>query len=413
MKYGCIGKSLSHSYSGEIHARLSKEPYALLELDERELPAFFAKKEFCGINVTIPYKEVVIPYLDELDESAKAVGAVNTIVKRDGRLIGYNTDFYGLGALFSRMGVSLKGKRVVILGSGGTAKTARALAKMQGAKAVFVVSRERGKGDLVYGDLQKVAKDVEILIQTTPVGMFPHDEGTPVSLGDFPHLEALVDAVYHPLRTNLVATAQANGINAAGGLYMLVSQAAKSASLFHGTNYDEATVEEIYQALLKEKENLVLIGMPGSGKSTVGRLLAERLGRPFYDLDEEIERRTKKTIPTLFSEGGEALFRAEETDTVAELSKTTGAVIATGGGTPLSKENLVALRRNGSLWLLDRPLEELLPTESRPLANSRAALEQLYSERMPYYRSICDQRIQIDGDPEETVQTLEQKWRNV
>ena len=282
MKYGCIGKSLSHSYSKEIHARLSAEPYELFELNEGELTDFFQTRDFCGINVTIPYKETVIPYLDALDESAKAVGAVNTIVNDGGSLVGYNTDFYGLGALLSRMGVSLQGKTVVILGSGGTSKTAVALARAQGAREVLVVSRTKGKGDLVYGDLHTVAKDAEILIQTTPVGMYPHDEDCPVALEDFAKLEAVVDAVYHPLRTRLVVEAEAKGIKAAGGLYMLVSQAARSASLFHGTSYGDKTIETIYRSLAKEKENLVLVGMPSSGKSTVGRLVAERLGRSFY-----------------------------------------------------------------------------------------------------------------------------------
>ena len=258
MKYGCIGKKLSHSYSVEIHARLSKAPYELLELDEGELSAFFAEKGFCGINVTIPYKEAVIPYLDELDPVAKEIGAVNTIVKKERRLVGYNTDFCGLDALLSREGISLRDKTVMILGSGGTAKTARALAMAQGAKAVFVVSREKGRGDLVYEDLTDAAKQTEVLIQATPVGMYPQDEGKPVDLDAFASLESVVDAIYHPLRSALVTEASARGIKAVGGLYMLVSQAAKSASLFHGTNYRNDEIEAIYQALLKEKENLLV-----------------------------------------------------------------------------------------------------------------------------------------------------------
>ena len=411
MKYGCIGKSLSHSYSKEIHARLSEEPYELLELDESERSDFFAKRDFCGINVTIPYKESVIPYLDELDESARAVGAVNTIVNREGRLVGYNTDVYGMGALLVRMGLSLRGKNVMILGTGGTSKTALALAKEQGANSVLRVSRTRGSGDLVYADLKDAAKETEILIQTTPVGMYPNDNGCPVSLALFPHLEALVDAIYHPLCPSLVVEAQAKGIQAEGGLFMLVAQAAKSASLFHGTEYGDAEIETIYEALLKEKENIVLIGMPTSGKTTVGRMLAERLGRPFCDLDEVVEHRTGKTIPELFATGGEALFREEEAKAVAELSKQTGIVLATGGGTPLYDENLFALRRNGSLWLLDRPLEELVPSGDRPLANSREALKKRYDERMPRYRAICDHSISV-GDLERTVTRLEHEWRN-
>lgn len=411
MKYGCIGKKLSHSYSVEIHARLSSAPYELLELDEGELSAFFAEKGFCGINVTIPYKEAVIPYLDELDPVAKEIGAVNTIVKKDGRLVGYNTDFCGLDALLSREGISLRDKTVMILGSGGTAKTARALAMAQGAKAVFVVSREKGRGDLVYEDLTDAAKQTEVLIQATPVGMYPQDEGKPVDLAAFTSLESVVDAIYHPLRSALVTEAAARGIKAVGGLYMLVSQAAKSAGLFHGTNYRNDEIEAIYQALLKEKENLVLVGMPGCGKSTLGRLLAERLGRPFYDTDQEVERLAGETIPALFSRGGEEGFRTIEKRVVAELSKTTGSVIATGGGTPLAQDNLLALRRNGRLVFVDRPLSELVPTEDRPLSKNREALEALYRERLPRYLALCDDRGEV-GDLYTTLETLEQKWRN-
>ncbi|MBQ7173768.1 MAG: shikimate dehydrogenase [Clostridia bacterium] len=412
MKYGCIGETLSHSYSVEIHTRLSEEPYELRELSKEELPGFFAARKFFGINVTIPYKEAVIPYLDGIDDLAGEIGAVNTILNREGKLIGYNTDFDGLTALLSRMDVTLSGKRVMIVGSGGTAKTARALAKRSGACEILTVSRTKGVGDLTYQELPQAAKRIQVLIQTTPVGMYPGDGEMPVDLDLFPKLEALVDAVYHPIRTRLVLEARERGIKAEGGLFMLVFQAAKSASLFHDTSYSDRTIESVYHSLLQKKENLVLIGMPGAGKTTLGGMLAERLGRPFFDLDKEVGKRVGETIPELFAKGGEAAFRAIETVVTKELSRQDGVVIATGGGTPLERENLLSLRQNGFLYYLDRPQEELLPSDDRPLARTRKDLAALYDKRTPRYRAICNAVFQVHGSPLASCDELEKDWRN-
>lgn len=412
MKYGCIGEKLSHSYSREIHVRLSGEPYELKELSHGDLPAFFAARGFLGINVTIPYKEAVISYLDEIDDLAKEIGAVNTILNREGRLAGYNTDCYGLSALLTRMGVDLSNKRVMILGTGGTAKTAYALAKRSGAKEILMVSRTAGKGDLTYAELPKAAKRIEILIQTTPVGMYPDDGESPVDLSLFPKLNALVDAIYHPLRSRLVVEAEERGIKTAGGLYMLVLQAAKSAELFGAVKPSEDLIESIYQELLYKKENLVLIGMPSSGKTTLGRILAKRLDRRFCDLDEALEKRFGKRIVEIFATEGEAAFRRMEQELVREISKESELVIATGGGTPLYRENLLSLRQNGWIYYLDRPLEELSPSDDRPLSSSKEQLARLYDERAARYRRICDRVFSVDRTPGEAAEELEKDWRN-
>ena len=407
MHYGLIGEKLGHSFSAEIHQKLKSNPYALVELSKEELDAFFAAKDFSAINVTIPYKTAVIPYLSYVDETANEIGAVNTVVNKNGELWGYNTDFYGLSALISHAGITLQNKKVAILGTGGTSKTALAVAKYFGAKEVLLVSRNAGDGVITYQELTNFHTDIEVLINTTPVGMYPNTEATPVDVNVFPKLSGVIDAIYNPLCTQLILDAQKRGIPAEGGLYMLVAQAVRASELFLNCTYEADTSEHIYQTILNKTENIVLSGMPSAGKSTVGRLLAQELNRPFFDLDEEIVRFAGRSIPEIFATDGEATFRNLETEVLREvLANQKGIVLATGGGAVLRDENVDLLHRNGKIYFLDRPLEALLPTSDRPLANSEEAIHRRYEERYERYCTTADYRIDADASPEEIAHRI-------
>ena len=404
MQYGCIGEHLGHSFSAEIHALLADYKYEICEVAKESLDAFMTARDFCGINVTIPYKEAVIPHLYYVDESAKAIGAVNTIVNRCGKLYGYNTDVYGMTALINRIGIDMLGKKVAILGTGGTAKTARAVSKMLGAGEIICVSRRAGDSTVTYDGLYENHTDVEVIINTTPCGMYPYADGsderadTPVDISRFPKLCGVVDAVYNPLRTNLILDALGRGIPAEGGLYMLVAQAVRASEIFLDTTYPSDVCDSVYKKILQSKENIVLCGMPSSGKSTVGKILSERLSMHFTDTDDVIVEMTGRTIPDIFREDGEGVFRDIEAEAVKNVSALGGYVIATGGGAILRDENIRRLKRNGRIFFIDRPLSELMPTSDRPLASDREAIEKRYNERYPRYNAIADIRIAVDTD---------------
>ncbi len=413
MKYGLIGEHLPHSFSREIHGRCADYTYELLELAPSELGPFMERADFSGINVTIPYKKDVIPYLSSLDPIAERIGAVNTVVKREGELLGYNTDYFGLLSLVRRLGVSLAGKKALILGTGGTAATARAVLGTVGADPILSVSRHPGADSIGYEEAVGCHSDAAFILNTTPVGMYPNADGcAPIDLAHFPRLLGVLDVVYNPLRTSLVLSAREMGIPAEGGLYMLVSQAVIASRIFLGEEPrdiledPEATrlTERIFREIQREKENIVLIGMPSSGKSTVGAILSSLLGRPLFDTDAEIERGTGTDIPTLISEEGEDAFRRIESEAVKALAgNERGAVIATGGGAILREDNLRALRRTGRLYFLDRPLDLLLPTEDRPLASTREAIEARYHERYARYLAAGDVRVPNEGTAEEAA----------
>ena len=410
MHYGCIAQKLGHSFSPEIHAQLGTYRYELCELTPDAVGNFLEKRDFLGINVTIPYKETVIPYLSHIDEQAERIGAVNTVVNRGGRLYGYNTDFYGMQSLIERLGLSLEGKKVAVLGTGGTSRTAVAVAEAMGASEVLRVSRTAKDGAMDYETLTRVHRDVAVIINTTPCGMFPNPDAAAVDVGDFPTLLGVVDAVYNPLRPKLVLDAKKRGIAAEGGLYMLVAQAVRASELFLDTTYPQGTVERIYQKLMRQKENVVLIGMPSSGKSTVGRLLAAHMGREFVDTDDLIVQTAGRSIPEIFSEAGETAFREIESQVIREqVSQKNATVIATGGGAILREENLDALRRNGRLYFLDRPLSDLIPTDDRPLSSTREAVETRYRERYPRYCAAADVRIPVTGDAEWVADKIEKE----
>ena len=395
MKYGLIGEKLSHSFSKEIHEALADYTYEIRELTPDEVAPFLATREFEGINVTIPYKEKVIPHLDEISDAAKRMGAVNTVRKVDGRLIGDNTDFYGMSEMIKRAGISLSGKKVLILGTGGTSKTSHAVASAMGADKIVTVSRTASNSTVTYEEAITVHSDAEIIINTTPVGMYPNPDAIPIDIGNFPHLTGVIDAIYNPLRTRLILEAENRGIPAVGGLMMLILQAARAAEIFLGQALDEENVEKIIKSIFESKENLVLIGMPGCGKSTVGAKIASITGREIIDTDALIEEMTGNHPSLIIRESGEDEFRRIETEAVREASKRSGVIISTGGGAVTRAENIPLLRQNGKIIYLEISSDEFPVTPDRPLSSSREAIEALLSRRHPLYMSAADKSIRV------------------
>lgn len=388
-KYGCIGKKLTHSFSKEIHAKLADYKYELIELAETEVDSFFKNKEFNAVNVTIPYKETVIPYLDFLSDVAKRIGAVNTVVNKNGKLYGYNTDYYGMKALLEKTGIEIKNKKVMILGTGGTSKTARVLTKDLGASEIIVVSRQKKESFITYEEAVSEHRDANVIINTTPSGMYPDCDSKPIDISAFKDLEGVIDAVYNPLCTNLILNAKKKGIKAQGGLFMLVMQAVVAAEKFMDREIPKEAADSVFASVLASKENIVLTGMPGSGKSTVGKLLGID-GFTFIDTDEEIEKRCGTSIKDLITEKGEKHFRDLESEVIKDISSKGSQIISTGGGAILRNENVHALKRNGKLFFIDAKPERLCPTDSRPLSDSAEKLKKVYSERIEIYRETAD-----------------------
>ncbi len=405
MNYGCIGEKLKHSFSKEIHNLIADYDYEIVEIAKEDLDSFAINKDFKAINVTIPYKEKIMPHLYWIDEHAKLIGSVNTVVNKDGKLYGYNTDFYGMTKLIEKLNLSLKNKKVAILGSGGTSKTAQAVSNSLKAKQVLVVSRNSSDTTIDYQTFVSEHKDTQIIINTTPIGMYPNVENSPIDLSIFSKLEGVIDAIYNPLRTVLVSQALSLGIPAESGLYMLVAQAVKASEIFVDTKLDDCVLEKTYNAVLNQKENVVLTGMPASGKSTVGKIIAKLLGKQFIDTDEEIEK-LGKPIPEIIKCDGEKVFRQIETDVVKKVSKNTGLVISTGGGVILKEKNVFALKQNGRLYFIDRPLEFLIPTDDRPLSSNKTDMEKLFSQRYAIYKDTCDILVDANCTPEEVAQKI-------
>lgn len=406
MKYGLIGERLLHSFSKEVHGMLADYEYNLCEIAKDELDGFMTRRNFKAINVTIPYKEAVIPYLSYISEEAKRIGSVNTIVNRGGSLYGYNTDFFGMKSQIDKMRLSLKGKKTVILGTGGTSKTAFAVAESLGADPIIKVSRSVKDGAISYEELYRDHTDAKILINTTPVGMYPDNYSSPIDIDPFKELEGVVDAIYNPIRTKLVVEALERGIVAEGGLYMLVAQAVYASEIFLEAKYTVERLTKIYKKIRRRKENIVLIGMPASGKSTLANLLSKDLSRPVMDTDAMIVSSRKKSISNIFSEEGEDTFRDYETEEIANVSLLNNSVIATGGGAILRKENVRMLKQNGVLFFINRPYEKLLPTVDRPLASSKEAIKKRYEERYPMYLDAADVVIDADDIPTKIAQKI-------
>lgn len=405
MRCGLLGEHLTHSYSPQIHALLGDYSYELFEVAPEKLGEFLQAGEFDGLNVTIPYKRAVIPYCAELSAAAREMGSVNTLLRRpDGTLYGDNTDLDGFRWLLARGGGIRPGEKALVLGTGGASQTVQAVLRAAGAE-VAVLSR---RGESNYATLPRHA-DARLVVNATPVGMYPNNGARLIDLAQLPQCRCVLDLIYNPARTRLLLDAEARGIRCENGLSMLVAQAKRAAELFTGRDIPDAACTDILRRMEAQMHNLILVGMPGSGKTTVGSLLAVSLGRPFYDADGEIEKKLGCSIPAFFAQRGEAAFRAVETEVLAELGKRSGCVIATGGGCVTRGENYASLHQNGEIIWLRRSLTEL-PVEGRPVSQSRS-LPELYREREPAYRRFADFCVENEATPEAAVEIIKELRR--
>lgn len=403
MEYGLIGEKLGHSYSQMIHARLADYRYELKEIAPERLDAFIEARNFRGLNVTIPYKQAVMKHCAELSPEAMEVGSVNTLIVRpDGSLFGHNTDIDGFIYMLRRGEIDPAGAKAVILGSGGTSLTARAALTRLGAREIVTVSR---KGPVDYAALYAEHADAEILVNATPVGMYPKNGASPVELDRLPKVRGVADVIYNPEKTALILAAQAKGIPAVSGLSMLVAQAREAAELFAGHAIPAGRVEDIVSEIGAQTLNLILVGMPGCGKSTLGQAVAAALQREFVDCDAEIVRRAGKSIPEIFAQDGEGAFRALESGVLADVCRGHGLVISTGGGAVLRAENRDAMRQNGRVCLIRRALA-LLPRDGRPLSASEDAVARLWEARRAAYETAADFPVENDGTVEEAAEKI-------
>ena len=394
MKCGLLGRKLGHSYSPQIHAHLGDYPYDLFEKEPEEVEEFLCNGDFTAINVTIPYKQTVIPFCAELSPMARRIGAVNTIVRRqDGSLIGHNTDYFGFLSTVRRTGLDPSGKKVLIIGSGGASKPAIAVMEELGANVTVISHKENTPETLSRHS------DCAVLVNATPVGMYPNVGVSPVDLSLFPHLEGVIDMIYNPARTKLLLDAEARGLVTENGLWMLVAQAKEAAEWFTGRPIGDEVIETIHRQLKTQMENIILIGMPGCGKSTVGKILAEHLGRPFVDADSRIVDAAGMSIPEIFAHSGEEGFRQIETQVLSDLGMRSGLVIATGGGCVTQERNYPLLHQNGTCVWLTRDLAKL-PADGRPLSQ-KGKLEQMYQIRKPLYERFADVTVSNDAAAED------------
>jgi shikimate dehydrogenase len=399
MKCGVLGRKLGHSYSPQIHKHLGDYEFHIFEKEPEELVDFLQNGDFSGTNVTIPYKKDVIPYLDEISPIAQKLGAVNIIVRRDGKLIGHNSDHFGFQSMVEKSGLSPAGKKCLVLGSGGASATVQSVLKDFGAQVV-VISRS---GENNYDNLHLHA-DAAIIVNTTPLGMYPHTGEAPLDVSRFPKLEGILDIVYNPARTQIMLDAENLGIPTMNGLWMLVAQAKEAAEWFTNSVISDEKISEIYEILRRQMENIVLIGMPGCGKSTVGKQLAEITGKEFVDADEKIAQLSGKSIPEIFAQDGEEVFRSFETKALEELGKRSGLVIATGGGCVTKARNYPLLHQNGTIIWLKRDLDQL-PTDGRPLSQAND-LTMMYETRKPMYEAFADYAIDNNDSVTDTVHAI-------
>lgn len=404
MKCGLLGRQLGHSYSPQIHSLLGNYRYDLVEVEPELLKSALDNTEYTGFNVTIPYKKAVIPFCNTLSPVAQRLGAVNTIVRRrDGSLIGHNTDYFGFQTMVESTGLQVSGKKVLVLGSGGASNTVCAVMEQLGAN-VIVISRS---GDNNYGNIH-LHSDAAVIVNATPVGMYPAVGISPVDLAAFPMLEGVLDVIYNPARTQLLLDAERRGLITANGLLMLVAQAKESAEWFTGSTISDEQISRIHGILKQQMENIVLIGMPGCGKSTVGKLLAESLNKQFIDADDEIVAAAGKPIPRIFAEDGESVFRNWESQILEKLGKQSGLIIATGGGCVTQNRNYPLLHQNGTVFWIGRNIEQL-PTDGRPLSQA-TRLQDMFRVREPMYRAFADHYVDNNGCVEKTVSKILSLW---
>lgn len=393
MKFGLIGKTLKHSYSKIIHEKFGEYLYDLLSLEEESLPSFLESPEYSGFNITIPYKKTIIPFCDKISKEAEKIGSVNTVIKKDGKLLGFNTDYAGFLAMAKRTGIDFSGKKVAILGSGGTYSTAFAVTSDEGAREIVSVSR---CGEFNYENIS-LWNDAEIIVNTTPVGMFPNNGDSIINIDDFKNLEGVIDVIYNPLKTKLVIDAEKKGIKSTGGLYMLIFQAKEAFEIFTGKNFPDEKTEEIFNSLTKDTENIVLVGMPGCGKSTAGKFLFEHTGKELLDTDSLIEEKFNMKPAEILNKYGEDYFRNIEAECVRDIGKLTGKIISCGGGIVKREENFYSLKQNGKIIYIKRDIKSLA-TDGRPLSSSLDALLKMEKERTPLYEALKDITIENNGD---------------
>ena len=402
MRAALVGKPLVHSYSKIIHERLGY-PYDLVEVDEADLEGLIKSGKYDCFNITIPYKKTVALFVDEIDDTARFAGAINTVIARNRRLIGYNTDVLGLEYMLKNAGVELNGKCVMILGTGGTSNTASFVCERAGAKSVVKVGRS---SPVNYSNCYDYI-DTQIIINTTPAGMYPDYGAPPIDISRFSRLEGVADVVYNPVNTELVCKARGLGIKSVGGLSMLVAQAVYASEMFCQSKYPSGTIEQIYRYLKTKVSNVVLVGMPSSGKTTIGKMLASRMGAEFIDTDALVEQIEGVSIPNIINERGEEYFRDVESRAIEMLSEKKGCVIATGGGSVLREKNREILKRNSFVIHVERPFSEL-SSEGRPLSSTPHALQEMERVRMPIYREIRDFSVLNDGKTDKAVKLIEE-----
>lgn len=398
MRYGLIGEKLGHSFSKIIHEQLADYTYDLIPLSPEELNDFMQKRAFTALNVTIPYKETVIPYLYQIDAAAKKIGAINTIVNRDGRLYGYNTDYFGFRYMLERHHIQVQNKKVLILGNGGASKAVYAVVHDMGASEIWKVYYKNASETISYDTCYSIHQDAQIIINTTPVGMYPNIGQSPIQLSKFPNLEAVVDVVYNPLRTYFVLEGQSLGCTSIGGLEMLVAQAKYAVEIFLDTKIDNNIIAQLVQNIEQSRNNLVLIGMSGCGKSTIGAEVAKQLGKKFVDTDACIVAKIKMSIADYFAKYGEEAFRDIEQEVIAELAGQNNLVISTGGGVIKRQENILQLKQNGYVLWLRRDPALLESGNGRPLVPNPEAVLQLYQTRLPLYTAAAEAIIDNDRD---------------
>ena len=414
MRYGLIGEKLGHSFSKDIHERIADYTFDLIPLSKEEFKTFMEKKEFTALNVTIPYKKDVIPYLDEMDEHAKAIGAVNTIVNRDGKLKGYNTDFTGFLYMVKKHNVHMEGKKVLIIGNGGASAAIQAVVQHESAGSMVIVDVVPGNGAISYDEMFSSHLDAEIIINTSPIGMYPRIGNAPIDISMFHKCEAVLDVIYNPILTRLCFEAQEMDIKRVNGLEMLIAQAKQSVEFFLDKSIDDQIIDDIYQDMLRERCNIVLIGMPSAGKTTIGKMLENRMQKEFIDLDDIIIEKAGKSIPEIFEESGEAGFRAIETEAAIEVSKLNNKIIATGGGTIKHKVNMDYLRQNGITIFIDRDVDKLISSDpNRPLSKSSDALAKMHAERLPLYQKYAAYVAVNNSDIDSTVTEIVEAYHSI